>query len=100
MSRYKIIKTKFLCKTDFSVSPRLENAKFTPIFISNKWYDGEYETWGFQQGYELNGGWRRYWVIGEDGQKREMSRPYMRATFIIDVDELRDAKIDEILNKN
>lgn len=55
---------------------------------------------GFQQGYELNGGWRRYWVIGEDVQKGEMPRPYMIATFIIDVDELRDAKIDEILNKN
>jgi len=103
----RIISTKFLCKTDMSESPRALNAQWNPVFIKDKWYFGEYELWGESNDseknerlYGLNNGWRRYWVIGEDGKKREMPKVYMRALFIIDIDEMRDAKIDEILKKD
>ena len=36
---------------------------------------------------------------GLAGDKREMTKAYMRACFILNIDEMRDAKIDEILNK-
>lgn len=49
MSRYKIIKTKFLCKTDFSTAHRTNNPQWKIIFKKDKWYDGEYETWGFNR---------------------------------------------------
>ena len=103
----RIINTKFLCKTDMSESPRISNATWKPVFTKGKLYDGEYELWydssdseKNEMMYKLNGSWSRYWVVGEDGKKREMTRSYMKAIFILDIDEIRDAKIDEILNKD
>lgn len=102
----RIISTKFLCKADMSESPRALNAQWIPVFIKDKWYIGEYELWSESHDseknerlYGLNNGWSRYWVVGEDGDKREMPKAYMRACFILNIDEMRDAKIDEILNK-
>jgi hypothetical protein len=43
---------------------------WTRRFIKDKWYDGEYETWGFEDGYRLNGGWRQYWAVNELGKKK------------------------------
>ncbi len=97
----KIVKTKFLCKNgmqtgkgkgkDFS-----ENF-WVDKFIEGKWYDGEYETWSFDQGYEINGGWRRYWVINESGVKEELSRARFRVIFETETQQLRDRKIEDIL---
>jgi hypothetical protein len=65
-------------------------------FIEGRWYDGEYETWSDQL-YKLNGGWRRYWVINEKGEKEEIHRAHMNAIFETDIEKLRDNKINEIL---
>ena len=97
----KIIKTRFLCKSGSRTAPRsssLDKIKWTDRFIEGKWYDGEYETWSFDRGYEINGGWRRYWVINESGEKEEITRVHMRAIFEMNIQELRDNKIDQILN--
>ena len=93
------VKTKFLCKTGSRTAPRapLGSIKWKDRFIEGKWYEGEYETWSLQL-YKLNGGWRRYWVINEVGEKEEISRIHMRIIFEMDVQELRDNKIDQILN--
>jgi hypothetical protein len=97
----KIVKTKFLCKRSSQSSPRglsLSNIKWQDRFIEGKWYDGEYETWS-QQLYKLNGGWKRYWVVNEMSEKEEISKAHMNAIFEMDIEELRDNKINEILKK-
>lgn len=97
----KIVKTKFLCKRSSQSSPRglsLSNIKWQDRFIEGKWYDGEYETWS-QQLYKLNGGWKRYWVVNEMSEKEEISKAHMNAIFEMDIEQLRDNKINEILKK-
>jgi hypothetical protein len=96
-----IISTKFYCKTSCSVGPRsLNPVVWTERFIKGKWYDGEYETWTWKDGYKCNNGWRKYWVTNESGVKEEISRSYMHAIFQLDFDEVRDQKINDILNKD
>ena len=94
----EIIKTKFLCKNGSRTAPRapLGSIKWEDRFIEGKWYDGEYETWS-QQLYKLNNGWRRYWVVNEKGIKEEVNRIKMSTIFQLDIEELRDNKIEEIL---
>ncbi len=97
----KIIKTKFLCKNGSRVAPRtrtFSNIKWEDRFIEGKWYDGEYEIWSFEDGYRLNGGWRRYWVINEKGVKEEVHKAHFKAIFETDIQELREEKINNILN--
>lgn len=92
-----IVKTKFLCKNGSRTAPRaLASIKWKDRFIEGKWYDGEYETWS-EQLYRLNGGWRIYWVVNEQGEKEEISRAHMNAIFQLDVEELRDEKINVII---
>ena len=93
MSKGEIIKTKFLCKTTCS-GGSYDNIK--ERFIEGKWYDGEYEIWS-QQLYKLNGGWKRYWVVNEMGEKEEIPKAHMNAIFEMDIEKLRDNKINEIL---
>ena len=72
----KIVKTKFLCKRSSQSSPKgssLSNIQWEDRFIEGKWYDGEYETWSDQL-YKLNGGWRRYWVINEEVNKKKFQK--------------------------
>jgi hypothetical protein len=98
----KIVKTKFLCKNSSQSSPKglsLSNIQWQDRFIEGKWYDGEYETWNFDDGFRLNGGWRRYWVINEKGEKEEIHKAHMNAIFEMNIQELRDNKIKEILKK-
>lgn len=100
----KIVKTKFLCKRSGQISSKGTRYRFNYIgtvqwedrFIEGKWYDGEYETWSDQL-YKLNGGWKRYWVINEMGEKEEISKAHMNAIFETDIQNLRDGKINEIL---
>jgi hypothetical protein len=96
----KIVKTKFLCKNSSQSAPKglsLSNIKWEYRFIEGKWYDGEYEIWNYDRGYEINGGWRKYWVINEKGEKEEINRYHMKAIFETDIERLRDNKINEIL---
>ena len=80
--------------------PRHGNGQWQEVFIEGKTYVGEYETWSWSRGYEVNGGWQRYWIIGEDGEKQELSRSRFRAVFHYDdVVELRNNKLEQILNK-
>jgi hypothetical protein len=101
----KIIKTKFLCKTGCKTTRKYGillaakgiEPKWTDLFIEGKWYDGEYETWS-QQRYKLNNNsWKRYWVVNENGVKEEIDRIKMSTIFQLDIEELRDNKINEIL---
>ena len=102
----EIIKTKFLCKSGCRVSSGIgyggsrkgHKLNWTDLFVKGKWYDGEYETWS-QQLYKLNGGWKRYWVVNEKGVREEMNRIKMSTIFQLDIEELRDNKIEEILKK-
>lgn len=100
----KIVKTKFLCKNGSSVAPNptsindLSMIKWSDRFIEGKWYDGEYQTWSFEDGYRINGGWRRYWVINEQGKKEEISKAEFKAIFETDIQNLRNEKIINILN--
>ena len=94
----KIIKTKFLCKNTSQTVTKGHPKYVKDRFIEGKWYDGEYETWS-QQLYKLNNGWRRYWVVNEKGVKEEMNRIKMSTIFQLDIEELRDNKIEEILKK-
>lgn len=88
-----IEKDKFICKAGMSINNVI-------IFIKDKEYCGEYETWSWSRGYEVNGGWKRYWVIGEDDQKHELSRAEFRAVFHQDtISDIRNIKIDRILNR-
>jgi hypothetical protein len=94
----KIVRTKFLCKrSSQSSKSSLIHMGWEDRFIEGKWYDGEYETWNYQRGYEINGGWRRYWVVNESGEKEEIHRAHMNAIFEMNIEELRDNKINEIL---
>jgi hypothetical protein len=101
-----IIKTKFLCKNGSSIVPRpasikdLSNIKWLDRFIEGKWYDGEYETWKSKDGYRLNSGWRRYWVVNEQGKKEEISKAHFNAIFETDIENLRDKKINQIIKNN
>lgn len=103
----EIIKTKFLCKSGCRVSSGLgyggsrkgHKLSWTDLFVKGKWYDGEYETWNWKDGYRCNGGWRKYWVVNEKGEKKEMDRIKMSTIFQLDIEELRDNKIEEILKK-
>ncbi len=76
----------------------MQQIQWKDRFIEGKWYDGEYETWSFDKGYEMNDGWRKYWVVNEMGKKEEISRIEMKAIFEIDIKKLRDNKIDQIIN--
>ena len=98
-----IVKTKFLCKNGSSIAPRpasindLSNIKWSDRFIEGKWYDGEYETWSYENGYKFNGGWKKYWVINEKGVKEEIHKAYFNAIFETDIENLRDEKINQII---
>lgn len=92
-----IIKTKFLCKSGSRSSSKYP-INWVDRFIEGKWYDGEYETWLSADGYRLNGGWRKYWVINEQGEKEEISRGHIRVIFESDTQSLRDSKIDVIIS--
>ena len=111
----QIIKTKFKCKTgmktlvkgmllppirtkhdNFDLTNR-EPPEWADKFIEGKWYEGEYETWGWESGYRLNGGWYRYWVVDESGKKEQIDRTRMKILFYSS-EELREVLIDEILN--
>lgn len=100
----QLIKTKFLCKKRSQISPngRLGISKSQIVwkdrFVEGKWYDGEYETWSFEKGYDMNDGWRKYWVVNEMGKKEEISRIEMKAIFEMDIQKMRDNKIDQIIN--
>jgi hypothetical protein len=93
-SKGKIIKTKFLCKTTMGSGPY---NSIEQKFTEGKWYDGEYETWGWKDGYECNNGWRRYWIVNDVGVKEEIQRTMFNAIFETDIIELRDNKINEII---
>ena len=93
----KIVKTKFLCKNSSQTVTKGLPMHVKDRFIEGKWYDGEYEVWNYERGYEINGGWRKYWVINEKGEKEEIHRAHMNAIFETDIEKLRDNKINEIL---
>jgi hypothetical protein len=101
-----IIKTKFLCKNGSSIAPKpasinnLSTIQWSDRFIEGKWYDGEYETWKFKDGYRLNGGWRRYWIVNEQGVKEEISKAHFNAIFETDIENLREEKINQIIKNN
>lgn len=100
----EIVRTKFLCKRSSQSSSKSSHIgigtslsiQWEDRFIEGKWYDGEYETWSDQL-YKLNGGWKRYWVVNEKGEKEEISKAHMNAIFEMDIDKLREGKINEIL---
>ena len=98
-----IVKTKFLCKNGSSIAPRpasindLSNIKWSDRFIEGKWYDGEYETWSYENGYKFNAGWKKYWIINEKGVKEEIHKAYFNAIFETDIESLRDEKINQII---
>ncbi len=90
-----IVKTKFLCKSGSRTASRL-GGPWEDRFIEDKWYDGEYQTWS-EQLFRLNGGWRRYWVINEQGVKEEISRSWFKLIFETDTQQLRDRKIEDVI---
>ena len=97
-----IIKTKFYCKNGAQESKggrglSFNDVNWVNIFIEGKWYDGEYETWPFESGFRLNGGWKVYWVVNESGVKTKISRARMGIIFELDHVKLRDIKIDTLL---
>lgn len=98
MSKGQIIKTKFYCKGGQKTSPDISSS-WRDQFMEGKWYDGEYETWGWEDGYRLNGGYRRYWVIEENGNKIEIHKARMKLVFELDMDKVREKKIEQILKK-
>ena len=91
-----IIKTKFLCKNGSRTGPAYGGV-WIDRFIEGKWYDGEYETWSWEDGYRVNNGWRKYWVINEQGVGEEISRAHFRVIFETDTQQLRDRKIEDII---
>lgn len=91
-----IVKTKFLCKSGSRTGSSFQDP-WVDRFIEDKWYDGEYETWSFEDGYRINGGWRRYWVVNEQGKKEEISRAIFRLLFETDTQQLRDKKIEDLI---
>lgn len=92
----QIVKTKFLCKNGSRTGPAYGGV-WIDKFIEGKWYDGEYETWSWEDGYRVNGGWRKYWVINEQGVGEEISRAHFRVIFETDTQQLRDRKIEDII---
>jgi hypothetical protein len=92
----QIVKTKFLCKNGSRTGSTL-GGPWVDKFIEGKWYDGEYQTWSFEDGYRINGGWRRYWVVNEQGEKEEISKGHFKVIFETDVQQLRDKKIEDII---
>jgi hypothetical protein len=78
----------------------LSNIKWEDRFIEGRWYDGEYEIWNYERGYEINGGWRKYWVINEKGEKEEIHRAHFNAIFETDIENLREEKINQIIKTN
>jgi hypothetical protein len=95
----EVIKTKFLCKNGSRTSPAIGGLKWEDRFIEDKWYDGEYETWSLQL-YRLNGGWKRYWVINEKGEKEEVPKAQMKVIFEFDIQQLRERKIKDIIDED
>jgi len=93
----EIIKTIFLCRTTMREGSIHNTKKWDDVFIEGKLYEGEYETWSWEDGYKCNGGWRSYWVKDESGKKRPIPRARFRAVFH-DVDETRNKRIEQILN--
>jgi len=92
----QIVKTKFLCKNGSRTGPAYGGV-WIDKFIEGKWYDGEYETWSWEDGYRVNGGWRKYWVVNEQGVGEEISRAHFRVIFETDTQQLRDKKIEDII---
>ena len=91
----QIVKTKFLCKNGSRTGPAYGKV-WIDRFIEGKWYDGEYEIWSWQDGYRVNNGFRRYWVVNEEGYKEEISRAHFKIIFETDTQQLRDKKIEDI----
>ena len=102
----QIINTKFLCKSTTSRSSgrstEIHEPKLFEIvtFERGKWYDGEYETWGWEDGYRCNDGWRRYWVVNEQGEKEQINRSWFKVMFECDIENIRDEKINEVLKND
>ena len=92
----EIVKSKFYCKCGQQTSPRIKNATWKDQFVKGKIYDGEYETYSNSDGYRLNGGWSRYWVIDEMGEKVEVGRVRFKILF----EELREHNLDSIIYEN
>ena len=95
-----IVKSKFLCKGTTKISSGKSSGLFDTdlvTFEKGKWYDGEYETWSWEDGYKLNGGWKKYWVVNEQGVKEEILKAHFRAIFETDTQQLRDRKIEDII---
>jgi hypothetical protein len=90
-----IVKTKFLCKHGSRTQFR-SGGDWKDRFIEGQWYDGEYQTWS-EQLFRLNDGWRRYWVVNEQGVKEEISRSWFKLIFETDNQQLRDRKIEDII---
>ena len=94
----QIVKTKFLCKSGSRIlTGTTLGGPWVDRFIEGKWYDGEYETWSWEDGYRVNNGWRKYWVINEQGVGEEISRAHFRVIFENDTQQLRDRKIEDII---
>jgi len=92
----QIVKTKFLCKNGSRTGPA-HGGVWIDKFIEGKWYDGEYEIWSWEDGYRVNGGWRKYWVVNEQGVGEEISRAHFRVIFETDTQQLRDRKIEDLI---
>jgi hypothetical protein len=106
----RIIKTRFYCKGTSSSAPRgsgFNNITWVENFIEGKWYDGEYQLWydeaeeseRNQKMFKINARWKRYNVVNEQGQKKDIHISYMNITFEMKLAEQRDNKINEILKK-
>ena len=93
----EIVKTKFLCKNSSQTVTKGLPMYVKDRFIEDKWYDGEYETWSLEDGYRINGGWRKYCIINELGEKEEISRPMFKVLFETDTYKLRDRKIEDLI---
>ena len=98
-----IVKTKFLCKSGCKTAPSRgysgkQKLNWTDLFVEGKWYDGEYETWSWEDGYRINGGWRKYWVVNEKGEKEKIPKAHMKVIFEFDIQQLREEKLKDILN--
>jgi hypothetical protein len=97
----QIIKTKFLCRNGSRRgSGTIPPITWIDIYIEGKWYDGEYETYDWEDGYRVNGAWRRYWVVNELGEREQILKAEFKVIFETKVEELRDNKIDQILNND
>lgn len=102
-----IIKTKFYCKGTSRTAPRgsgFGNIVWAEEFIKGKWYDGEYELWYDEDEYsernqkmfKINGKWRKYQAVNEQGELKEIPKSYMNIIFEMNLVENRDIKINEI----